>query len=405
VDIEHTQIGSRVREIRAWRGMNLSATAGLAEISVSYLSMIERGQRPVTRHAVLESLARALRVSPEDLTGQPYAPADPLSNEAHAGIAAIEAALDAHDLGTDPGGTPRPWPDLAATVQHLNNVLRADADYASLGSVIPGLLAELHATYVREPDRRRDVLVGLVYTYRAAAGVTKCLGVRGLPMVAARLAQACADELESPEWLGFGSFVRGYAAGSLDRPHQYDLAVRTIDRLVPALDDANVLQAAGALHLNAALVKAAQGEADRARDHVAAAAELADRLPEHIDNFGWLHFSGNAAGIWRVSLGAELGEGAKVAEYARDVRPEAIEGRARRAAFLKDIGCALVNEKRTWDKGVQTLSEAERTAPQLIRNNPFVRDVVSAQLLRARRDAGGRELRGLAWRMGIAPTG
>lgn len=405
MDVEHVQIGSRVREIRAWRGMNLSATAGLSGMSVSYLSMIERGQRPVTRHAVLESLANALRVSPEELTGRPYAPADPLSSEAHAGIAAIEAALDAHDLGVDPGGTPRSWPDLAQAVQRLNDVLRADADYAALGGVIPGLLAELHATYVRDPGRRRDVLAGLVYTYRAAAGVTKCLGVRGLPMVAARLAQACAEELAAPEWLGFGTFVRGYAAGSLDRPHQYDLAVRTIDQLRPALDNANVVQAAGALHLNAALVCAARGEADQARVHVTEAADLAGRLPEQTDNFGWLHFSAGAAGIWRVSLGAELGEGAKVAEYARTVRPEAIEGKARRAAFLKDVGCALVAEKRSWERGVRILSEAERTAPQLIRHNPFVRDVVSSQLHRVRREAGGRELRGLAWRMGIAPTG
>lgn len=405
MDIEPARIGRRAREVRNWRGLTLSAAAGLAGMSVSYLSMIERGQRLVTRHAVLESLANALRVSPEELTGQPYAPADPLSSEAHAGIAAIEAALDAHDLGVDPGGTPRQWPELAQAVQHLNDVLRADADYAAIGGMIPGLLAELHATYVREPGRRRDVLVGLVYAYRAAAGVTKCLGVRGLPMVAARLAQTCAEELDSPEWLGFGTFVRGYAAGSLDRPHQYDLAVRTIDRLRPALDDAHVIQVAGALHLNAALVCAARNEADQARVHVAEATDLAARLPEHTENFGWLHFSAGAAGIWRVSLGAELGEGAKVAEYAQTVTPAAIEGKARRAAFYKDIGCALVGEKRTWEKGVQILSEAERTAPQLIRHNPFVRDVVSAQLHRARRDAGGRELRGLAWRMGIAPIG
>jgi transcriptional regulator with XRE-family HTH domain len=405
VDIEHAHIGRHVREVRHWRGMNLSATAGLAGMSVSYLSMIECGERPVTRHALLESLANALRVSPGDLTGQPYAPADSLSSEAHAGIAAIEAALDAYDLGVDPGATPRPWPELADEVQRLNDVLRADADYASLGAVIPGLLAELHAAYVREPNRRREVLVGLVYAYRAAAGVTKCLGVRGLPMVAARLAQACAEELDSPEWLGFGAFVRGYAAGSLDRQHQYEFAVRMIDQLVPDLEDVNVVQAAGALHLNAALVCAARGEADQAHDHVTEAADLATRLPEHTDNFGWLHFSAEAAGIWRVSLGAELGEGAKVAEYARSVRPEAIEGRARRAAFLKDVGCALVGDKRTWEDGVRILSEAERTAPQLVRHNPFVRDVVSAQLYRARRNAGGRELRGLAWRMGIAPTG
>lgn len=405
MDVEDAHIGSRIREVREWRGLDQAVVAGLAAMSQSQLSRIETGHRAVTRHAVLESLARALRVSPEELTGQPYAPADPLSSEAHAGLIAIEAALDAHDLGTDPGGTVRPWPELARAVQHLNEVLRAEADYAALGAVIPDLLTELHATYVREPHRRRGVLVGLVYTYRAAAGVTKCLGVRGLPMVAARLAQACAEELGSPEWVGFGTFVRGYAAGSLDRPHQYDLAVRTIDQLRPALDDTNAVQAVGALHLNAALVCAARGDADRARDHVNEAVELAGRLPETVDNFGWLHFSPDATDVWRVSLGAELGEGAKVAEYARSVRPAAIAGKARKAAFLKDVGCALVNEQRTWENGVRMLAEAEHTAPQLIRNNPFVRDVVSAQLRRARRNAGSRELRGLAWRMGIAPTG
>jgi transcriptional regulator with XRE-family HTH domain len=405
MDIEHAQIGRRVREVRKWRGLEQAAVAGLAKMSPSYLSMIERGQRPVTRRAVLESLALALRVSPEELAGQPYAPADPLSNEAHAGLAAIEAALDAHDLGTDPGGTSRPFPELTREVQHLNEVLRADADYAALGGVIPGLIAELHATYAREPNRRREVLVALMYTYRAAAGVTKCLGIRGLPMVAARLAQNCAEELGSPEWLGFATFVRGYAASSLDRPHQYDLAVRTIDELQAALNEPNTIQVAGALHLNAALVCASGSDADRARDHLSEATELADQLPETGDNFGWLHFSAEATDIWRVSLGAELGEGSKVAEYARSVRSETIEGKARRAAFLKDVGCALVSEKRTWEKGVQILSQAEQTAPQLIRNNPFVRDAVSAQLRRARRDAGGRELRGLAWRMGIAPTG
>lgn len=351
-----THIGRRVREIRAWRGMTLTATAQLAGIAVSYLSMIERGQRSVNRWPVLDGLAQALRVSPEELTGQPYAPADPLSAEAHAGMAAVEAALDAYDLGVDPNVTPRPWPELAAAVDQLNDVLRADADYASLGSVIPVLLAELHATYVREPQHRRDALTGLVYAYRSAAGFTKCLGARGLPMIAARLAQQCAEELDNPEWIGFAAFIRGYAGGALDRPHQYRHAVRAIDQLQPSLDDDRVIQAAGALHLNAALFCAAQRDADRARDHVKEAADLAHRLPmqrEHRENFGWLYFAPENVGVWRVSLGTELGEGAKVAEYARTVRPHMIEGKARRAAFLADVGRALAGERATRDQGIE----------------------------------------------------
>ncbi len=51
------------------------------------------------------------------------------------------------------------------------------------------------------------------------------------------------------------------------------------------------------------------------------------------------------------------------------------------------------------------LVHAERLAPQRIRNDVIVREVVAGLLRRARRDAGGRELRGLAWRMGVAPVG
>ncbi|MBB5158964.1 helix-turn-helix domain-containing protein [Saccharopolyspora phatthalungensis] len=403
--LDDAYIGRRVREIRTWRRMNLAATAELAGISPAYLSMIERGLRAVTRRPLLDGLAQALRVSPEDLTGQPYRPADPLSAEAQAGIAAVEAALDAYDLGTDPSIEARPWPEISADIQRLNDVLRADADYASLGTVIPGLLAELHAAYVHDSVRRREALIGLIYTYRSAAGFTKCLGVRGLPLVAARLAQQCAEELDSPEWIGFAAFIRGYSGGALDRPHQYTHAVRTIDRVQGSLDDPNVVQAAGALHLNAALVCASQRDPERAHDHVSEAENLATRLPDVRQNFGWLYFAPENVGVWQVSLGTELGEGGRVAEYARTVQPRMIEGKARRAAFLADVGRALASERKTRAEGIETLAEAERTAPQLIRNNPLVRETVTDLLAAARREAGGRELRGLAFRMGVAPTG
>jgi hypothetical protein len=320
---------------------------------------------------------------------------------AHAGLAAVETALDAFDLGTDPGVAPRPWPRLAADVQRLYEVEWAEADFAAQGAILPGLLAELHATYVQSPERRRDVLAGLVYAYRSAAGVCKFLGARALPPLAALRAQICAEELGTPEWIGFGAFIRGFA-GSLSQPHQYTLAVRSAEQVQEHLNGPVAVQVAGALHLNAALVCAAQGQSDRARDHLAEAVDLAGRLPAQRENFGYLHFGPEQVGVWRVSLGIELGEGAKVAEYVR-VPPEQFPGKARQAAFYADLGRGLVTERSTRDRGIQSLARAERIAPQLIRNNPFVREAVSGMLAKAQRDAAGRELRGLAWRMGIAP--
>ncbi|MGH3859835.1 helix-turn-helix domain-containing protein [Actinokineospora sp.] len=43
MQIEDAHIGRRVREVRSWRGLSLTAAAQLAGIQPSYLSMIERG--------------------------------------------------------------------------------------------------------------------------------------------------------------------------------------------------------------------------------------------------------------------------------------------------------------------------------------------------------------------------
>jgi transcriptional regulator with XRE-family HTH domain len=64
-------IGRRLREIRHWRGKPLRVVAELAGITESYLSLIERGKRPLDRRSLLESLAAALEVAPAELTGGP----------------------------------------------------------------------------------------------------------------------------------------------------------------------------------------------------------------------------------------------------------------------------------------------------------------------------------------------
>jgi transcriptional regulator with XRE-family HTH domain len=397
-------IGRRLREVRSWRQLSLTAVAGLAGITPAYLSMIERGLRPVTKRAVLESLATALQVSPTELAGAPFVPTDVADAEAHAAVHQVETVLSVVDLGVDPGAKPIPWPELYERINHLNTVLRPEADYGAQGRVVPDLLLQLHAAYVHRPEHRREVLVGLIHTYHSAAVLTKNLGVRGLPVVAARLAQQCAEELDAPEWLAFCVWLRGNAAGSQGRAHQLAASVRGIDRLA-GVDGANVVQAVGALHLNAALAAAALRDTDTANTHLDEAASLAAHLPEQRENFGFLHFGPANVGVWRVTLATELGEVGKVVELARAVNPDDLPAKARRAMYWADLGRSMLSEKSTVDKGIRALATAESIAPQLVRNNVFVREAVADLLRRAQRGAGGRDLRGLAWRMGVAPTG
>jgi hypothetical protein len=118
-----------------------------------------------------------------------------------------------------------------------------------------------------------------------------------------------------------------------------------------------------------------------------------------------LWFGPTNVGIWRTSLAVEIGEHGQAVEAAKTVHPELLPGNVRQAEFWAEVGRALVAGKKTRDKGVRVLLHAEQLAPQRIRRDLLVREAVADLLRQARRDAGGRELRGLAWRMGVAPVG
>ncbi|MCP2257469.1 Transcriptional regulator, contains XRE-family HTH domain [Streptoalloteichus tenebrarius] len=379
--------------------MTLSATAGLAGISPAYLSMIERGLRPVTKRNVLEGLASALRVSPSDLTGKPYAPTDPVSDQAHAALNALETVLTEWWPDEVPDGDARPWPVLEAELRAVNEQLRPRSDYAGMGTVLPGLIHDL-LIHAADPNLRRHALVGLVHAYHAAGRVVWALGAVHLAHVAAERVHSSALALGDPEWLGLAAYTRAQYLSSRSRPRQYALA------LVAADMPHTRLETRGMGHLVAALAAAAQKDAQTAAMHLDEADRIADKLG--VANSAWggatLNFGKTNVGIWRVSLGVELGLGAKVAEIARGVAWREIPV-SRQGAYWIDLGRGLLQEKRTQAQGLHALLTAEELTPQQVRNNAFVREAVSTLLYRTRREAGDRELRGLAYRMGVAPIG
>lgn len=279
------------------------------------------------------------------------------------------------------------------------------ADYATQATLLPGLLGELHALYVREPGLRAVVLLGLLRCYSSATWVARLLRSDGLTLMAAMRVRQCADDLAVPAWKGYAAWLRGVTTGSLNRARQYQRAVAMADTLTSHLDDIDVAQAYGQLQLSAALAAAAQADRDTAMTHLAEADAIADRADLDVGQFAQVWFGRINVGIWRATIGMELGDGAKVAETARGVPVEKIPSPARQAVFYSTVGRGLISEKRTAEAGLRLLLRAEHLAPQHVRGDVFVREAVAAMLRRAERDAGGRELRGLAWRMGVAPIG
>jgi hypothetical protein len=72
----------------------------------------------------------------------------------------------------------------------------------------------------------------------------------------------------------------------------------------------------------------------------------------------------------------------------------------RQSMFHLDTGRALAHIRRDGE-ATRHLVIAERTAPQLVRANPFATETARGLLERAQRCAGGSELRGLCERLGV----
>jgi hypothetical protein len=317
----------------------------------------------------------------------------------------MEAALERYDLGVDSEIGVRDWPGIAADLENLAKLMHWSADYAGQGELTPVLLGELHSAYVRLLQHRQEILLGMITAYTSVVWTTKRLGIRGLPSLAARAVQQCAEELNDPVWLGYAAYLRGDATGQLDRPAQYRRSVAAAQALTGQLDDDDAVQACGMLHLSAALAAAAQADPDTAATHLNEASALAARMDTEVGTWAHLWFGATNVGIWRTSIAVELGDYGQAVHIAKTVRPELLPGTSRQGEFFAELGRALVASTKTREKGIRVLLHAEQLAPQRIHHDVFVREAIADLLRQARREAGGRELRDLAWRLGVDPVG
>ncbi|MGH3793737.1 MAG: helix-turn-helix domain-containing protein [Pseudonocardiaceae bacterium] len=395
-------IGRRIQEIRYWRDKTLRVIAELAGISEGYLSRIERGERPVDRRSTLEAIAAALEVAPGELTDAHELVSAEGMGEVHTAVVALRVALVDSVLDDPADDGARPWPELAAMLHRVNSELRPAADYAGMGLVLPDLIAELHAVVACNPARRHDALGALLDVYTAATFIAKHLGEPDLAVVAAMHARSAAAELDSPAHTALAELLRAHAVSSPARARSLVLASRAADRVAPFVGtDGGAAEMYGMLHLTCSLDAAALRRPAESVDHQAEAADVAARVGTGV-NFGHQSFGLANLGFWRVHLAVERGEGGKVRELARGVDPTAVGlGASRCAAFYTDLGRGLATERSRRKDAVAALRTAERLAPQRVRANPFVRETVIGLLHRAQRDAVGRELRGMAYRMGV----
>jgi transcriptional regulator with XRE-family HTH domain len=396
--------GLRLLELRGWRDLTLREAAGLAGLSFSFWGQVERGEKVVNSRKTLEAMAGALRIHPNELTEHPWATREKADTEANAGLKALASALERYQLGADPDIPVRPWPQLAEDLQRLITTMVRTADYAAQNELAPVVIGELHGAYLRLPHQRPVVLVGLMRAYSSAAVTTVGLGALGLPSLAARAAQQCAEALEDPVWLGYAAYLRGFATGRLNPAAAYQRSVAAAESLTSQLDSDDALQACGMLHLSAAQAVGVQGDHATAAIHLQEASVLAARMGTEVGTWAHLWFGPTNVGVWKTHITLDRREYGQALDAAKAVHPELFPSNNQQAGFWAEVGRALAAEKKTREKAVRVLVHAEQLAPQRIHADLFVREVVSGLLRQALSQAGRRELRALAWRMGLAPV-
>jgi transcriptional regulator with XRE-family HTH domain len=400
-----SEIGARVRTIRRRRGLSLDVAAGLAGITKSYLSMLERGQRQFERRGLLEDIAGALGCSVAELTGQPYLPGDRASADALATLPSISVALYDAALDDVPDVPARPLHELVTWAAHANEHT-AHSRYAAAGRDLGVLLTDLHVHAVTGNGAdRRTALAALAEACLAACGVARSLGSMDLAVAAAGRGQEAARQLESPALIGFTTMTSTGALSRLGARHRAQQVARSAlgnlaDVADPTAADATTAEATGMLHLSVAQMAAKSGRLDDAAAHLAEAADLAERTGER--NTLWFSFGPANVRAWGLSVAVESGEGPAEAERieATPGYADALTAADRRAALHFDLARAYGQAGGARDAvALRHLDAADRIAPQRIRHDPIARELLVELDHRARMRSW--ELKSLKHRLGV----
>ncbi|GGQ31412.1 transcriptional regulator with XRE-family HTH domain [Actinomadura coerulea] len=401
---QETTIGARLRALRRWRGMTLDQLAGQAGLSKSFLSMAERGQRSLDRRSHIAALADALRVSETDLVGGPHLGPDPVQSRPHTYIPALRTALETNGFHQGPAvERARPVPALAALMNGPIEQHRRRYDYVGVGEALPDLIDELHWHVSESADEptQRLALETLVEAYMCAAGMARALRHPDLGHVAAMRADETAVLLDDP-------IARGKAAFSLVRPNASNwhrvkgMAERAANRLEPHVKDQAGRQVLGMLTLNAALASAASRDLQSAEHWLREARALSGHVPDDLEG-NWQAFGRTNVAIWYITVGVEAGKGGReIAELAGAVDVRKLEAHpGRKTCFLADVGRGMARDPRHRDEAIGWFERSEEAAPQRFRNDPKIRESIAVMLEQARVASQGRELRGMAARMGL----
>jgi hypothetical protein len=348
-------------------------------------------------------MAKVLHVEVEALTGRPWQYA-PNGGRTPVDLDAVRQYFARYDhlLGVEPDQH-LDVPGLRASAADAHARYQA-ANYESVIVSLPALLhsADALARSTNGFDRR-ELLLAYVSVYVVAAKLLTKMGAGDLAMLASDRSATAAIEAESLEAHGMAAYQVVCALLRAERPEDAEhLAIgmaQQVRRQAKA-DTPSLVSVAGALWLISAIIAARRTDRGEAWRRLAIADELAGLLG-HDANFAWTAFGPTNVSIHRVTVAAELGDAKEAVHAATVVDPDRLPVglNSRRAQVHLDLAWAQAQRKRDAE-AVLHLLEAERTAPEAVRYNVLVREVVREMLARGKRSKTSA-LHNLAVRAGV----
>ena len=298
------------------------------------------------------------------------------------------------DYGTSPSrlssaqsGAVSSLPDLERDVRVTFNVYQ-QGRFTSAASRASMLLADAQLA-VRDctsADRPRAQRI-LALSYQAVASVLAKVGQSDLALLAAERGLNAAEVGGDPSVRA--SLIR-CVAFTLHSTGRFESAMRLVESGADYLNseakinEAVPLSVYGTLFLVGSMAAARFGDSSRTGDYLREASGAARRLGKDANHL-WTAFGPTNVAIHRVNTSAELGNFSAVLGSGLSLNTEAVPPE-RRVRYLLDVARVYGMTGRK-DDALFTMLQAERMAPDQVRQHYLSREVVTAL---ARRDRKAR---------------
>ncbi|WP_030898559.1 helix-turn-helix domain-containing protein [Streptomyces sp. NRRL F-5126] len=391
---DHLSIGERIAFHRRRRGYTQQVLAGLVGRSTDWLVKAESGRRKPPRIDMLAELARVLRVPLGELVGQPVLMEDERQQD---DVPAVRDALMSPRRLSRLLFGPEAEAQLpnAGPTAELAEQTWDDYQSGRLGKVIaglPGLLQtaqELEDRAARSATERRECWAVSARVHHLAATTLAKIGESDISWLAAERAMRAADESGDP--LVLASAARSgthalLANGRYDEAMELgDTAARWLSARVDETDPA-ALSLLGMIFLRAAIAAARRQDRATATSLLNRAEALADRLGSD-ENHWQTSFGPTNVVLHRLSAELDLDNISYVVEHGQidvgHMPPE--RGVSHRIDHARALSLAGQG-----DSAFAELRTAEHVSPQLVRNNPRVRDTLRDLIKRSPATGGAR---------------